>query len=217
MTAAVAYRIVVPLSLAVGLVGCTDPVAPHPVLTLTVVKGTSDQTAPAGFPLPQSLAVRVTADGHPKADVTVTWAASAGSLERGTSMTGPDGIASTTWTLGPTSGVQTATATVVDASGSASAFFIAHAVDLDPHELLGIAIDSVAQPLHPGDVVQLTVRTFTRDRLPYDAPVTWTSLDPSVATVSADGVLTAVAGGTATISAYMEDARGALSVTVVEP
>jgi adhesin/invasin len=209
-------RMALAVSLVAVLPGCSDPVTPEPTLTLTALPGTSDQHAPAGYPLPQSLAVRATADGHPAAGVTITWAASAGSLERSSTVTGDDGIASTGWTLGPAPGIQYATATAPDTPGPRSASFVANAYEVDPHELLGIAIDPPAEPLRPGDAVQLTVRTFTRDRLPYDAPVTWTSHDLSVARVSEAGVLTAVAAGNTRIAAYMEDAGTSVEVTVVD-
>jgi hypothetical protein len=61
------------------------------------------------------LAVRVTAtDGAPVAGITVSWAVTSGggSVSPTTSVTDADGVAETTWTLGPVPGQQTVTATI---------------------------------------------------------------------------------------------------------
>jgi hypothetical protein len=51
----------------------------------------------------------------------------------------------------------------------------------------------------------------------YDAPVTWTSSDSSVATVSSSGLVTAIGAGTATISATIDGQRGSAGLTVPAP
>jgi alpha-tubulin suppressor-like RCC1 family protein len=48
-------------------------------------------------------------------------------------------------------------------------------------------------------------------------PVIWSSLDPSVATVSAAGVVTGIAPGTAPIGAMVDGVQGGAFVTVVAP
>jgi plastocyanin len=78
------------------------------------------QTGPAGAALPQPLRVLVTENGAAKSGVAVTWSAGTGngSLAPPTSQTGADGIATTTWTLGPVAGAQAAQAAVEGAQGS---------------------------------------------------------------------------------------------------
>jgi plastocyanin len=81
------------------------------------------QTGAPGAALPEPLRVVITRASEPQAGVDVVWATpSGGSLDPATSASGADGIATTTWTLGPTAGAQTATATVADAEGSPVTF-----------------------------------------------------------------------------------------------
>jgi plastocyanin len=81
------------------------------------------QTGPPGAALPAPLRVVITRAADPQQGVEVTWGTtSGGSLDPTTSTTGADGVASSTWTLGPTAGAQSATATVADAEGSPVTF-----------------------------------------------------------------------------------------------
>jgi plastocyanin len=80
------------------------------------------QTGPPGTALPEDVRVLITRASDPQEGVAVTWATTGGSLDPATSTTGADGIATSTWTLGPTVGAQSATATVADAEGSPVTF-----------------------------------------------------------------------------------------------
>jgi plastocyanin len=81
------------------------------------------QTGPVSAALPEPLRVVITRASEPQEGVEVTWATtSGGTLDPTTSATGADGVASSTWTLGPTAGAQSATATVTDAEGSPVTF-----------------------------------------------------------------------------------------------
>jgi plastocyanin len=81
------------------------------------------QTGPPGEALPEDLRVVITRASEPQGGVEVAWAtAQGGSLDPAASTTGADGIATTTWTLGPAEGAQSATATVADAEGSPVTF-----------------------------------------------------------------------------------------------
>ena len=62
--------------------------------------------------------VIVTRDGQPVADVEVQWLTTGGTVNPGASQTDAAGVATTTWTLGPTPGTQSASARVVGADGS---------------------------------------------------------------------------------------------------
>jgi copper binding plastocyanin/azurin family protein len=64
----------------------------------------------------------VTQNGAPQSGVTVNWSTANGSLAPTSGPTGGDGIAASTWTLGPTAGAQTAQAAVVGATGSPVTF-----------------------------------------------------------------------------------------------
>ncbi|HSJ62557.1 MAG TPA: LpqB family beta-propeller domain-containing protein [Gemmatimonadaceae bacterium] len=85
--------------------GTTAPEPPPPAVTsLAVVDGNS-QRAPAGTPLPAPLRVKATdADGNVVAGAIVTFAVvdGGGSLAPETAITGSDGIAESSWTLGTT-------------------------------------------------------------------------------------------------------------------
>ena len=63
------------------------------------IVGGNDQNGTAGETLPEPLQVLVTWDGEPLVGEPVQW-----SFLSAPVLTGPDGIASTTWTVGPTAG-----------------------------------------------------------------------------------------------------------------
>lgn len=103
---------------AAGLTGSpvnfTASAAAGAAAVLAIATG-DNQVATAGSTLPTPLAVLVTdAYGNGVGGVSVSWAAATGggTMAAPTSMTGPSGAASNTWTLGGTIGAQTATATV---------------------------------------------------------------------------------------------------------
>jgi plastocyanin len=89
-----------------------------PPSSITISKTTGDgQDGRVGQPLAEPLTVTVTDAGAASAGSTVTWATtSGGSLEPTSGPTDASGQASTTWTLGTTSGSQTVTATVSGAN-----------------------------------------------------------------------------------------------------
>jgi plastocyanin len=92
-----------------------------------------DQTGPVGEALPDELRVLITRASEPEGGVNVAWATGqGGSLDPATSVTGADGIATTTWTLGPEGGAQIATATVADAEGSPVTFTATAEEDQEP-------------------------------------------------------------------------------------
>ena len=81
------------------------------------------QRAPIGSELQDPLIVLVTDGfGNPVAGVAVEWTAEKGSVDPGSTLTGADGRAVTTWSLGSSVGQQTATATSADLEGSPLVF-----------------------------------------------------------------------------------------------
>ena len=81
------------------------------------------QSAVVGTALASPLRVVVTSDGAPQTGTTVVWsAAGGGSIAPASAVTDGSGIATGTWTLGHTAGIQAANATVTGASGSPVAF-----------------------------------------------------------------------------------------------
>ena len=83
----------------------------------------NEQSGPAGSVLANPLIVLVTDEfGNPVGGVEVQWEAQSGSIDRTSSVTGPDGRAGANWTLGTSSGSQTATASNGSLSGSPVTF-----------------------------------------------------------------------------------------------
>jgi Bacterial Ig-like domain (group 1) len=85
--------------------------------------GGNNQNATVGGVLPDPLVVLVTDQfGNPVEGTQIEWSAEGGSVDPGSSTTGPDGKASTSWTLGSAIGSQSATATVEGLEGSPVSF-----------------------------------------------------------------------------------------------
>ncbi|MGH7510739.1 MAG: Ig-like domain-containing protein [Gemmatimonadales bacterium] len=90
--------------------------------TIALVSG-DDQSASVGATLADPLVVRVSDGfGNPVAGVTVEWSAGQGSVDPGSSVTGEDGRAVTSWTLGSSAGDQSATASNPALEGSPVTF-----------------------------------------------------------------------------------------------
>jgi alpha-tubulin suppressor-like RCC1 family protein len=126
---------------AVGVASATSPAfaIAAPPRALGIVSGNTQTGAP-GAALAQPLRVRVTrvSDGSPVAGETVGFApAGGGSVSAATVVTGADGTAQTTWTLG-SSGAQTVSATLTGApSVTFSATFAAVDVGLTLSQVSG--------------------------------------------------------------------------------
>ncbi len=83
-----------------------------PAATITVASGNA-QSGPTSTALTNPIVALVSdSTGNPLSGVTVTWATSGGTVSPGSGLTNASGLASATWTLGPSGGAQSATATV---------------------------------------------------------------------------------------------------------
>lgn len=101
--------------------GCSDDSGTNPTpmaLAQTEDASGDGQVGFVGQTLDDALRVIVTRDGQPVEDVEVQWLTTGGTVSPGSSLTDATGIATSTWTLGPTPGDQTASARVVGAEGS---------------------------------------------------------------------------------------------------
>lgn len=79
-----------------------------------------------------------------------------------------------------------------------------------------VEIEPVKDALAVGTTIALYPARYTSDGIPRgEAEVTWKSLTPAIAKVDATGVVTAIAPGTAKISANSGQASGEISIRVV--
>ena len=171
-----------------------------------------DQSGTVGAQLADSLRVEVRDSlGHPVAGVTVGWSASGGGSIAGASTTGADGRSAAAWTLGTTTGAHSARAFL---AGVDTTTFSATA-----------APGAVAQVRVSPDTVTLaaigaedTLSAETRDAFGnvLGGTLTWTSLTPAIAGVSAAGVVTALANGNALVEVRAGTARDTAVVQVAQ-
>ena len=80
-----------------------------------------------------------------------------------------------------------------------------------------IRVEPAELVLYEGLSVKLEAITMDAAGNPLPTPVTWSSSDPAVATVAADGTVAAVAAGVAVITATSGDVSGTAAVTVRSP
>jgi alpha-tubulin suppressor-like RCC1 family protein len=91
---------------------CDLPTEPERRPSYLTIVSDAEWTGAAGTPLPAPLVVEVGDQMGPLAGVTVTWAASAGTVSTATTPTDSHGRASVTYTLGEQAGESTVTASV---------------------------------------------------------------------------------------------------------
>ena len=113
---------------------------------------------------------------------------------------------------GTVTAISAGTATITAQAGDKTATCEV-TVSLPPVPVDNITLDQTSLNLVAGDAVVLTATVTPDDAA--DPTVTWTSSDPSVATV-ANGTVTAVAPGTATITAKAGEKTATCAVTVNE-
>jgi alpha-tubulin suppressor-like RCC1 family protein len=156
---------------------------------------TPPASATVGSQVP--LSVKVTdASGQAVKGTTVQWAVTGGggSITPASSTTDATGVATATWTLGNTAGVQTATASF-DATHS-----VTFTVTATAGAASGVTVTPDSVNLSSlGDTVRLHATAVDAGNNP--APVAWQSLDPGIATVSSTGLVTSLANGRARIVA----------------
>lgn len=178
------------------------PAAPAPVAsvsvtpaTLAIVEGSTGQLT----------ATPRDANGNALTGRTVTW--STGSAAVAT-------VSATGVVTGVSAGTATITATSEGRSGSAVVTVTAPA----PAPVASVSVTPSTLSLTTGGTGQLTAtpRDASGNALAGRA-VAWTTSNAGVATVSASGVVTAVAPGSATITATSEGRSGSAAVTVTAP
>lgn len=108
---------------AMGACGEDNGTNPQPQTSVAIVSGNA-QSGQVGAALANDVVVRVSRDGSGVQGTSVAWSVTAGggSVNPTTSTTDADGLASTTWTLGPSAGANTVQAAVSGATGSPVSF-----------------------------------------------------------------------------------------------
>ncbi len=80
--------------------------------------------------------------------------------------------------------------------------------------VLSLSVTPGRSDLHVGDTMQLTANPRTTGGTAAGVPVTWSTSDAAIATVTSGGLVTALAAGTATITATTEGVSGTAQVAV---
>ncbi|GAB1341808.1 beta strand repeat-containing protein [Gemmatimonas sp.] len=118
-----------------------------------------------------------------------------------------------------TAGVVTATGVGTTTISAESGGRVADAtvVVLDRAASVTLAPAAVRVPRGRTEVLTASIRNAGGMLLADRRAVTWTSSSPAIATVNADGTVTGIANGTASITATVEGKSGVAAITVVDP
>jgi plastocyanin len=147
------------------------------VVARTATASGNNQTAQVNTALPQPLRVIVTNNGTPQAGTAVTWSTATGSVNPAAATTGADGIATTVWTLGGSTGPQLAQAGVTGATGS-PVLFAATGTSPPPASTISVANNSFSP-------ATLTVTAGTAVRFLWNAGATQHNVTPASGNPSA--------------------------------
>ena len=181
------------LAFAVGCGGdSSGPPAVATVEVSTVADIVVGQTA-------QLIATPRDASGNPLANRTITWSTSSASI-------------ATVSTSGAVTGVTPGSATITATSEGKNGTRL---VTIIPPPVASVTVTAASTTLQTGGTTQLTA--VTRDagnNVLTGRPVTWSSSDPAVASVSNDGLVTGLTGGTVTVTATSEGRTGTVQITV---
>jgi hypothetical protein len=156
------------------------------------------------------VAVVLNAQGVAITSTTVSWVVTrgGGSVFSPATGTNQSGQTQNIWTLGTIAGNQTVEVRWVDSSTGAAVVIGNFVAKADPGALISITLDSSAtQVLGVGQTAQVLVSgedEFGNSVSPAQMPVEWSSTDPATTIVDPNGLMTGVAGGSATIEARVD-------------
>jgi plastocyanin len=182
------------------------------------------QTDTIGAPLTMQLRAEVKEDGVLKDGATVTWSvvAGGGAVAPTSSLTGLDGVATTTWTLGDVLGAQSARAALAGAGGS-PVNYTATATAGQAAQISGTAGDGQSALLNSPFAIALAVKVGDRlNNGVAGATVNWAvgsgslALDGATSSTNAQGIatMTASAGGTGGAGSIQATSTGAVNPAV---
>ncbi|MET0397070.1 MAG: Ig-like domain-containing protein [Longimicrobiaceae bacterium] len=225
MRIGVIRRLLVVLSLALAT-SCGEssggPTAPEPTGAGTqsqegvhlVLAGGDRQSGFTGAPLASPVVVRaLDARDQPVPGVALSFAAAAGGGSAAPAQVSTDamGNAQAQWTLGAAVGAQT-----LQVSGPGGMAVTVTATAAAPVARVRIQPDSLALVVGSTGAVSATALDAQGNELA-GRTVTWTISNAGVAALGAGGVVTAVAQGTATITATVEGITASIPVRVLPP
>jgi hypothetical protein len=174
------------------------PAEPAPVAAVTI--DPANASVGTGATLPLSATPRDAA-GNPLTGRAVTWATSDEAVAT---------VSETGLVTGVSVGTATITATSEGQSGTATVTVQAPVASID--------VTPASAEVQAGGNVQLTATPRDAGGAPLTGRVvSWTSSDETIATVSASGLVTAIAVGPATITATSEGKSGTATITVTPP
>ncbi len=187
--------------------------------TVLVKEQGDNQQQTGGQALPDSLVVSVKlADGRSVIGATVNWAVAqgTGSVSATQVMTDSSGLAAVEWTVGSTSGVQSVSATISEAT-DLSVAFTANA-EAGVRASVVILGDTIVRFTALGDTATLSATVFDafgNEVTPRPA-VEWTSSDPAVVTIDSDGRLYTEGEGVATVLVRLDSLVDSVVVEVTQ-
>ena len=177
----------------------TVTVTPAPVAAVTVTPPTATVTVGQTTTL---TAQTLDAGGNPLTGRAITWTSSSAAI----ATVSPGGVVT-----GVSAGTATITATSEGKSGTSTVTVNAPA----PAPVASVTVAPTTLPLQVGQTGTLTATTRdAANNVLTGRTVTWTSSNQAVATVAPNGTVTAVAPGSATITATSEGKTGTATVTV---
>jgi hypothetical protein len=146
--------------------------------------------------------------------ITVAWAATGGTIDSAGLFTA-DSTMGTYRVVGTELALGLAdTAAVVDTAASVDA----PAPDAPPPAVSSVSVSPSSATLAVGQSVQLTAAAKDVDGSPVDgSPITWTTSNSAVASVTSSGVVKALAGGSAKVTATAQGVSGEAAVSVTAP
>jgi uncharacterized protein YjdB len=195
------------------IVAASPPPPPTEPATVSATGGTG-QSGIVGAALSERLEVRLLdAGGAAVPGYEVEWRAegASGTLSPNRSLSDAEGRAWVTWTLGEDAGPQTVRAEV---PGLPAVVFEAVAA---PGPAASLAVAPEALTLTEGESGQLNLSAADAFGNPVAPPApVWSSVSSAVATVSSNGVVSAVASGATTVRAEASGLAATASITVVD-
>jgi uncharacterized protein YjdB len=202
--------------------GCSEGTAPDVFTSaepavLNIVQG-ADQSAPAGTEVPSPLVVQVLSDrgrAVPNQVVNFHVVAGGGRVWAGTALTDSRGIAQERWTLGPQAGLEQVVEAraVSTTSGDKIVFARFEAEATIPVRSISVSPGSQAVSVGQSVTLTPTARDSAGNELT-GVRFAWESSAPAVAAVDSTGRVSALAAGSATISASAGGESGTATVSV---